>query len=150
MLSEAHYSAALNYFFFLLSDEALALSAAYKSIKHAQKYFKKHPESDVDRVAIAAMHAVLEKFHGRLREPSSPPPESNWRVPNREYLALWREHMRKVDLHSCEALVLRYILGFKAQIISDALNVPEGTVYYRIGRGLEAFAQVPSFKQARA
>jgi hypothetical protein len=41
MLEEAHYEAALNYFYYLLMDEGASLHSALRAVKAVQKKQKK-------------------------------------------------------------------------------------------------------------
>jgi DNA-directed RNA polymerase specialized sigma24 family protein len=141
MLLEAHYEAALNYFYFLLMDEGAALACALRAIKLSEKMSKSNPKtSSPEHVLIMTLSETLKKKMKKKWPRRGSPPKSDWKPPSSEILAVWKEYLRRSDPDSAEALVLRYILGFSITTISEALSVPEGTVYFRIGRGLEAFA----------
>jgi DNA-directed RNA polymerase specialized sigma24 family protein len=57
-------------------------------------------------------------------------------------LLVWKEFIQKKDVEEhIVVLTLRYLLGFEINVISAGLDVPEGTVLHRIGRGLEDFGQ---------
>jgi hypothetical protein len=141
MLLEAHYEAALNYFYFLLMDEAAALACALRAIKASEKISRSSLKTTPpEHVLIMTLSGTLKKKMKKKWSHSGSPPKSDWKPPSSESLAVWKEYLRRSDPDSAEALVLRYILGFSVKTISEALSVPEGTVYFRIGRGLEAFA----------
>jgi DNA-directed RNA polymerase specialized sigma24 family protein len=82
------------------------------------------------------LNGVLKKNHPSKGNPA----KSDWKSPDTEALGSWKDYLRRSDPKSAEALVLHYILNYSVDDISKALSVPEGTIYFRLGRGLEAFA----------
>lgn len=144
MINEAHYGAVLNFFYFLLLDEGLALNASYKTAKIAQTKLKEIPQSQSTPALIAVMSDVFHKYQKRhdFLKNSTQPPKSDWKVPNRDSMGAWREYMKHATDDSPETLVLRYILEYPVETIAEGLGIPEGTVYFRLGRGLETFSQV--------
>jgi DNA-directed RNA polymerase specialized sigma24 family protein len=144
MLSEAHYRTVLNFFYFLLLDEGMALNASYKAIKRANRDLEKESGLKTEVILIRALHAVLKNSLAHKKAAVSTPPQSDWRISKPENALVWREYIRKADQDSSTVLVLRYILGFPSALIAEALGLPEGTVMYRLGRGLEALACSPA------
>ena len=142
VLTEAHYGAVLNFFYFLLLDEGLALNAAYKATKIAQKKLVEIEPAQADRVLISVMSGLFHKYkkHHRTLHSVLQPPKSDWKTPNRDYLGAWKEYMRRSTDDSPETLVLHYVLNYPISTISKGLEIPEGTLYFRIGRGLENFS----------
>ena len=141
MLNETHYRAVLNFFYFLLLDEAMALSASFRAIKKIQKKMKKKPVPDIDKVLISVSASVYELYRTHKQTVPSAPPKSDWKIPRQEYLIAWKEFMRRAEPQFSVALVLNYILKYKPKIIAEALELPEGTINFRLGRGLESLAQ---------
>jgi DNA-directed RNA polymerase specialized sigma24 family protein len=141
MLSEAHYEAALNYFYFLLLDEGAALQSALKTVKIVHREFGKKNFAP-DSVLISVMSKVLHKVLKKPWNPIGDPPKSDWKTAHPEILASWKDYLRSGDMDSAEAIVLRYVLGYEVKTIVEGLSVPEGTFYFRLGRGLESFAGV--------
>jgi hypothetical protein len=142
MLKEAHYAAALNFFYFLLQDEGMALNAAFRTIKLVDKKLRKNPNANIEPLLIACQSMILKKVIGKKWSPLGKPPRSDWKTLHLQSLGLWKEYLRNADLEFAEALVLKYILKFEVKEIAKGLDIPEGTVYFRIGRGLEALAGV--------
>jgi DNA-directed RNA polymerase specialized sigma24 family protein len=140
MPSEAHYEAALNYFYFLLMDEGSSLQCALRTVRLFQKKLKRNPNLNVDQLLISVMSAVLHQAYKKQFVVTSSTPKSDWKTPNSDTLASWREYLKRSEPDSAEALVLRHILGYPVKVISEALSVPEGTIYFRLGRGLEVFS----------
>ncbi len=139
---EAHYEAALNYFYFLLLDEDVALHSALRALRAFQKNSKTLKEAEADQALIKEMSALFQKYLKKNHRAKSNPAKSEWKVLNSDSLAAWKEYVRRSESESSEVLVLRYILNYSVGDISKALGIPEGTIYFRLGRGLEAFAGV--------
>lgn len=142
VLEDSHYASILNFFYFLLLDEGLAINASYKTAKMIQKKLKE-PIEGVDHVLISTMSEVFHKYqkrHDSLKT-STQPPKSDWKIPDLDAMGAWKEFMRRATDDSPEALVLRYVLQYPVKTISEGLNIPEGTVYFRLGRGLENFSR---------
>jgi hypothetical protein len=143
-LTEAQYHAVLNFFYFLLLDEGLALNAAYKSVKIMQNRMTDlRSQEKADAILISVISEVFHKYKKRHATLHSvvQPPKSDWKTPSRESVGAWKEYMRRSTDEAPETMVLHYILNFPVAVISEGLNIPEGTVYFRLGRGLEGFAQ---------
>lgn len=148
MFTEAHYRAVLNFFYFLLLDEQAAVNAAVKTIATAQKFLKDDSQKNKDVILIQTMVRILDKYRHKYVSKALPAGRtsipSEWDIPKPESLVLWKEFLRRGDMDMADVLVLRYILRYPPAVIAEALNVPEGTVFFRIGRGLEFFAVNPS------
>jgi DNA-directed RNA polymerase specialized sigma24 family protein len=140
MLNEAHYEAALNYFYFLLMDEGSSLHSALRAVKLVQKKHKAIQGKEIDQALIREMSLIFQKVLKKNQPPKGNPAKSDWKAPNSDALASWKDYLRRSEPESAEALVLRYILNYSIKDISKALSVPEGTIHFRLGRGLEAFA----------
>ena len=141
LLTEAHYEMALNYFYYLLMDESVAINCALKALQLYAKNNKSNIAGEnVDEALIQVLSKVLHKRIKKKWLASGAPAKSEWKPPNSEVLAQWKEYLRHSDFDASETLVLRYVLGFPAKSIARALELPEGTIYFRISRGLEVFA----------
>ena len=140
MIGEAHYESALNYFYFLLMDESASLQCALRTIRLFQKKLKQNPTLKADSLLISVMSAVLHRAYKKQFVVTSATPKSDWKTPDADTLSSWREYLKRSEPDSAEALVLRHILGYTVKQIAEALLVPEGTIYFRMGRGLEVFA----------
>lgn len=145
-MSETHYRLVLNFFYFLLLDEAMAISAAFKAVQKIQRKIKKRSGDQefnafIDEVLIKTIVDVYALYRSRKQPLQLAPPKSDWIVSRPEFLIAWKEFMRRADPLFSEMLILHFILGYKPSIIASALSLPEGTVTFRLGRGLESFAE---------
>jgi DNA-directed RNA polymerase specialized sigma24 family protein len=142
-MSETHYRLVLNFFYFLLLDEAMAISAAFKAVQKIQKRIKNKPSDEsysalLDKSIIKTITEVYTLYRTRKQNIQLAPPKSDWSVSRPEYLIAWKEFMRRADPLFSEVLILHYILGYTPQLIADSLGMPVGTVTFRLGRGLES------------
>ena len=139
MLSEAHYESALNFFFFLLLDEEASLHCALRVIKGTQKKSKNRDIKKIETLLIGQMAGELRRALKKEQRAPTPLPKSDWKPPSQDDFATWKDFLRRAEMDSAEALVLRFILNYPVETIAEALEVPEGTIYFRLGRGLEAY-----------
>ena len=143
MFTEAHYEAVLKFFYFMLLDEGLALTAALDAVKRIQKTLKKERTANIELVMIQTMNSVLNSYRrSRKNYVLSTPARSQFKISNLDHLVQWKEFMKKGDDDLAVAVVLRYILGYKPELMSEGLQVPMGTVFYRIRHALETIAAV--------
>lgn len=143
MVTSAHAKLALNFFFLLLTDEPLAITAASQAIDGFRKKLEIEKNTG-EALLISEMLKTLEKIKSKSKYKqvvgSHSLPSSEWKVPHPQSLSRWKEYLHKSDGQSEIVLVLRYALDVPVKVISDAMKIPEGTVMYRIGRGLELLA----------
>jgi DNA-directed RNA polymerase specialized sigma24 family protein len=144
-MNEIHYRLVLNFFYFLLLDEALAISAAYKAIKKFKRLTKSKTLAansiEVSDALIKTIIKIYTQYRTHKQIVNLPPPKSDWKIPKTEYMIAWKEFMRRADPLFSEMLVLHFILGFKPETIAHALDLPTGTITFRLGRGLESLAE---------
>src|SRR5579884_2263702 len=105
MLTEAHYAAVLNYFFFLLGDEALALNAAFKTTQRVQRKIRKTPKDPVDVILIREASFVLKKWRKKRNHGAGAPPKSDWKISNPDSHAAWKEFLKLQEIDTAEILV---------------------------------------------
>ncbi len=139
MFTEVHYEAVLNYFYFLLMDEGPSLHSALRAVQAVQKKHKATQGKEIDLALIREMSLVFQKVLKKNQTPKGNPAKSDWKAPNSDALGSWKDYLRRSEPESAEALVLRYILNYSVKDISKALSLPEGTIHFRLGRGLETF-----------
>lgn len=142
MLGDAHFEAALNYFYFLTLDEPVAVQLAIKTIQNLKKKIKSQPQAKIECLLIAELSIQLRRPMHRHFLLSSSLPKKRWKIKHPEVFSKWKEYFRHGDLDFSETLVLKYILKFSVADIAQAIGTPEGTIYFRLGKGLEAFSKL--------
>src|SRR5690349_11913673 len=106
MPTEAHYEAALNYFYFLLLVEGAALHSALRAVQAIQKKIKTSSGPDIDQALIKEMSLIFQKYLKKTPQTKGNPAKSDWKVPNNDSLSSWKEYLRRSEPDSAEALVL--------------------------------------------
>lgn len=141
MVTETHYRALLNFYFFLLVNEGMTVAVSHRAANYVQKQLTKEPSQKIELLLIRTMVKFLEKYRSSRIHVGGTPPKSDWKVKNSQFVVGWKEFLRTCESQYSVILVLRYLLSYQPQIISEALDIPVGTVYFRLGRGLEAMAK---------
>ena len=145
MVTSAHAKLALNFFYLLLTDEPLAITAASQAIESFKKKQGVEKNSG-EALLIREMLKTLEKIKSKAKYNqvvgSHSLPSSEWQIPHPQALARWKEYLHKSDGQSDVVLVLRFALEVPVKIISEAMKVPEGTILFRMGQGLEQLSQL--------
>ncbi|MCC6277842.1 MAG: hypothetical protein IT289_08020 [Oligoflexia bacterium] len=150
MLTEAHYRAALNFFYFLLLDEGLAISAADRVMRSTHRLVARTPVAKPDVILIGQLAKIFDSYQRRRGKIQTSPPRSDWKSSDPETLLAWKEFIQKRGREEFSvALTLHYLLGFSIEDLAEGLGVPEGTILHRLGRGLEQFSTTP-FIQKKA
>ena len=127
--------AVVKYFFFLSLDEQISFAASLKvlgQLKAGNRLDKDHRGHWVQ--AVHKWKPKLKKLRGRPWSDS--PTVPGFILPTDLEIASWVSFMAATEAEEVEAVLLSRILGFTDSEISQGLNVTEGTVRYRVGRGL--------------
>lgn len=127
--------AVVKYFFFLCLDEQVSFSASLKvlsELKSANFLDEVHRAQWVQ--TIHRWKPKLKKIRGRKW--SENPETAGFEFVAELELANWVSFMSAAETEEVEAVLLSRVLGFSDEEISQGLGVTEGTVRYRVGRGL--------------
>ncbi|MGZ3723425.1 MAG: sigma-70 region 4 domain-containing protein [Bdellovibrionales bacterium] len=127
--------AVVKYFFFLSFDEQISFSASLKVL--ADLKAGNRLDSDHRSHWVQTLHKwkpKLKKIRGRAWSDS--PTVPGFILPKDLEVASWVSFMAAADAELVEAVLLSRVLGFSDEEISQGLDVTEGTVRYRVGRGL--------------
>lgn len=127
--------AVARYFFFICLDQQLSFTASLKVLADLKGRDRIAPEYRADWVRT--LHKWRRKVHHlRPKAWSDSPQEKGFVLPEEFDLAIWVSFMSNADLEEVEAVLLSRILAFSDSEIAEGLDVTEGTVRYRVGRGL--------------
>ncbi len=126
------------YFFLSISDEEKAekaihsvwreLSAKTLNWKTRSKSWQRLLISSADVVheKMLSQHAIRRS--GVFQKALLKPPVLDW--------ASWYEFVRKANKNEISAVLWVKVLGFPEELVAKSLNVSEGTIRYRLNRGL--------------
>lgn len=135
---EAYTKLALNFYFFLLGDEPLAITAANQTIQKIKKSKEQNlPVSAFLKIMLADYTKIKKKIKNKKIIGHHQLERSQWSLISAAKMAKWKSFLRTGDSQQEIVLALRYLLNISTEDIAVALEVPKGTVLYRLGRGLE-------------
>ena len=140
MLDESVLRAVSLYFYLSLPDEKRAHSASISAINKIQKL----PSSTNRAMIVNILHRIRPKaMRFRVRFWPFKKGEVTWVMPNPKLdLQIWRNFTQRAVAEESEAVLFSRILGFTDSEIAAGLNVSEGTVRYRVGRGLRTLGGI--------
>jgi len=127
--------AVVKYFFFLSFDEQISFAASLKvlgELKAGNRLDNDHRSHWVQ--TVHKWKPRLKKMRGRVWSES--PTVPGFILPKDLEVASWVSFMSAAEAEEVEAVLLSRVLGFSDAEISQGLDVTEGTVRYRVGRGL--------------
>lgn len=128
------------YFFLTVPDEKRAHAASLLAVDKINRI--KSPDKK------PAIIEILHGLRGRARRmrPHHWPfkkNEESWVLPeNKVDIQIWRNFAQKADGNEIEAVLFSRVLGFRDDEIAAGLGVSEGTVRYRVGRGLRVLGAI--------
>jgi DNA-binding CsgD family transcriptional regulator len=134
---EAEIRAISLFFFFALLDDERAVLAATKSTDLFFKKMRSSPAMNKNVAVVSITKQIWEKIRGNFfRGHPNLSSQSGWQPPTGSDLSPWKEFQKSVAEEELLALIWSRILKIKESEISEALGITEGTVRYRVGRGL--------------
>lgn len=135
---------ALFYYFSFL-DEVKAQAATLKTLKKIKldMISKRRDESDFTiSEFIAITNAMLERSLKSIKPISLAYSSGYIILPERSNWGPWFELRKSIHEKDFRALLYAKILKFSEEQISTGLELPVGTIRYRIGRALKTLGQI--------
>ena len=126
--------AVAKYFFFSCLDEELAYAASLKVLSELSS--RNLLDSEHRGYWIRALHAWKAKLKSVKAKSWSETGGRGYALPPGLDVAVWASFLSSSEPVESEAVLLSRILSFTDAEISFGLGVTEGTVRYRVGRGL--------------
>ncbi|MFN7727681.1 MAG: RNA polymerase sigma factor [Bdellovibrio sp.] len=136
-MGDSEVRALALFFFFASLDEYRAKETASKAADEYERILKKDPKIDPAVGVILASYKVWIQFKSKI--PRGRPQfsnESGWLFVDKIDLGHWKEFQKTAPEDELLALIWVHILGFSEEQVSRALGLTEGTLRYRVGRGL--------------
>lgn len=127
--------AVAKYFFFSCLDEQLSFAASLKVLSELKS--RNWLEVSHRSEWVRSLHRWKKKLnHVRARDWKHIPEHKGFVLPADFDISVWSSFLATGDAGECEAVLFSHILGISDQEIALGLGVTEGTVRYRVGRGL--------------
>jgi DNA-directed RNA polymerase specialized sigma24 family protein len=141
MIQEAHYRAVLNFYYLLLQNDELTLSIAHRALTTFQKQVKRYPEKRTDLIFIKILNMFFEKYRDSRIPVTGKSQKGDWHPRNSQSLLAWKSFVRSVSAEYAAVIIFHYVLGYSIATIAEALDLPSGTVEFRLSRGIEAMTK---------
>lgn len=125
------------FFFYSILDEKRTIEAASQAYSFYMSLSKKEPHLAKNIILIKSLSKVWESIKTRIyRGRPQFSYEAGWSFFKDTDLGPWIEFQKKASDELLMAVIYSHILKFTDAEISQALELTEGTVRYRVGRGL--------------
>lgn len=142
MLSQSVQSA-YQFFFLLTLNEETARDwtnqCSFATKKNDLSFFQ--PQGQIEFVLEILKVLNTNKFQHRRNQVLPASPIQFWPLPE-AFLKLWVKLCKRASLEEINALILNGLLGFSIEVISESMQVPEGTIRFRLGHGYRKLGTV--------
>jgi hypothetical protein len=127
--------AVAKYFFLSCLDVQKAFSASLKVLAdlHANNWMDEKHRSEWVRALHRGRHRLKVLSNPRWSEVQG---IDGFLIPSSLDLGIWSSFLTTAHPEECEAVLLSRILKFSDVEIASGIGVSEGTIRYRVGRGL--------------
>lgn len=139
-MKEAQIESVALFFFYTFLDKSLALKASVEALNLYEKKMKKAGNNiPTESILVFATHKIWKKYFKKrnIKSKDFNLLAEGWIVPDGLRLEAWREFVKEVDPQLYLAVIWSQLLQFSDKGISDGLGVTEGSIRYRIGKGLK-------------
>lgn len=138
------------FFFFATLDDQKAIATASRAADMFYLRMKKSPNQNPKIALVSITKQVWDKSKSNFfRGQPHYSIESGWLLPEGLDLSAWKEFQKNAHEDELLALIWSKVLKIEEADISVALGITEGTLRYRIGRGLRklgSMSQSPKSK----
>ena len=126
------------FFYLNLLDSKLAFGASQRALMNWRELSRNGKPSYSELISM--VHQVLPKA-GRFRLENLPQ-ETSWKMSDQVDLAPWIEFQKRSEQKEFWAVLWSQVVGVPEAEIAEAFEVSEGTIRYRINRGLRTLGAV--------
>lgn len=149
-MTSEHIRTIALFFFFCFLDERRAIEATTQAVQKFDEKLKSNSGVDTETLVVSVTHKIWSKYHGKVsRGRPSFSTDSGWLVPEALDLGAWKEFQKTAQEDEFLSVIWLYILKIPESKISDALGVSQGTLRFRVGKGLRKLGALTpaSFKR---
>lgn len=129
---------AIIFFYLALLDEAKAKEAIHDVVKSLRKKgVQNNPEQseNLERL-ISTLHSVYDNYTSKARPMGTVFSSGNLVLPTGLNWGRWLEFHRQADKNDLLAVIFNKILGISEDVVARGLGVSDGTVRFRVSKGL--------------
>lgn len=137
MLNDSEVRALALFFFFACLDETRAKEAASKAADEFERMRRKDANLDSTIGVVSASSNIWDEYRARIsRGRPRYSADSGWILPENVDMGHWKEFQKSAPEDELVSVIWVHILGYSEEVVARALGLTEGTLRYRVGRGL--------------
>lgn len=143
-MKEAQIKSVALFFFYTFLDKSLALKATVEALGLYDKRMKRREtHGPSEPLLVYSTYKVWKKYSKKtnIKTKDFELAAEGWIIPQGLKLEPWREFVKDQDPLLYLAVAWSQLLGFSDKDISEGLGVTEGSIRYRIGKGLKLLGQ---------
>jgi hypothetical protein len=146
-MKEAQIRSVALFFFYTFLDKNLALKAAFEALRLFEKRIKERdPMAPQNPVLVYCTYKIWKKYSKKrnLKTEDFPLTSEGWIIPDGIKMEPWRQFAKDTDPQIYLAVIWSQLLQFTDKDISEGLGIAEGSIRYRVGKGLKVLGQIVS------
>lgn len=144
-MKEAQIRSVALFFFYAFLDKSLAMKASVEALSLYDKRLKRREtHGPTEPLLVYSTYKVWKK-HSKKRNTKSKDFElsaEGWILPQGLKMEPWREFIKDIDPQLYLAVIWSQLLQVSDKDISEGLGVTEGSIRYRVGKGLKLLGQI--------
>ncbi len=144
-MKEAQIRSVALFFFYTFLDKSLALKASIEALSlYSKRLKKRESHGPTEPLLVYATYKVWKKYSKKrnIKTKDFELAAEGWIIPEGIKLEPWREFVKDIDPQLYLAVIWSQLLQFSDKDISEGLGVTEGSVRYRVGRGLKVLGDI--------
>ncbi len=144
-MNENDVRAIALFFFYALLDDQKAIEAGARALNLAKDKKRKQPEMANAVALVQSTFEIWKKEEAEARRMSMVRSlNPGWSLPDGTDLSPWREFHKQSSSDEIVVVIWSKILGLPDAEIATALELPEGTIRYRVGHALRRLGELTS------
>lgn len=146
-MNEAQIRSVALFFFYTFLDKDLALRATVEALRLIEKRIKGRGISDSrNPILVYSTFKIWKKYSKKknLKLQNSEFTAEGWIVPGDLKMETWRQFVKEAESSLSLAVIWSKLLGFADKDIAEGLGQTEGSVRYRVGKGLKHLGYIAS------
>lgn len=145
-MTSAQIKSVSLFFFYSLLDEDLAQKSAKEVIELLRPKLKVKTEKDLTNPGVILIHQCMTEYkrtkQALVQGKASLNQRTRFLLPPGVNIGAWRQLRKEIPEEEFIALIWSQVVGFDDSQIAQGLGITEGTVRYRVGRGLRHLGQL--------
>jgi hypothetical protein len=144
-MKEAQIRSVALFFFYTFLDKDLALKATFEALNLFEKRLKERdPMAPQNPVLVYSTYKTWKKYSKKrnIKVQDFPLASEGWIIPDGIKMEPWRQFVKDSDPQIYLSVIWSHLLSFSDKDISEGLGHAEGSIRYRVGKGLKVLGQI--------